>query len=114
MIGEVTSACPNVKMVATTMREVESAIQHQRGAVLSYDGRNYVSPTCEVNVNDRYRWWGWVCLRLDFRDDGWLSPRKSDAVRLGTGALLTTFPGRRYCLPEVEPFAIGDSARVQR
>ena len=53
MIASVNRDFPNVKMVATTLREVENANRHQWGAVIWYDGQRAVSPTCELGVIDR-------------------------------------------------------------
>lgn len=116
MIADVTRLFPNVKMVATTLREVESANRHQWGAVLWYDGERYISPTCELNVIDRIGGGDGFASGFIF---GMLSSGDPEqAVRLGWahGALLTTFPGdvTMARLPEVEAFAKGGSARVQR
>ena len=43
----------NVKMVATTLREVHSTNRHDWAAVLWLDGKKYVSPTCQLDVIDR-------------------------------------------------------------
>jgi 2-dehydro-3-deoxygluconokinase len=53
MIAQVTQKFPNVKMVATTLREVASTNHHTWGAVVWANGKNYVSPTCELDVLDR-------------------------------------------------------------
>lgn len=116
MIGDVTKQFPNVKMVGTTLREVQSANRHQWGAVLWYNGQKAISPTCELNVIDRIGGGdgfasGLIYGMLDGRD-------LDDVVRLGWahGALSTTFPGdvTMAKLHEVEAFAKGGSARVQR
>ena len=53
MIGDVTEKFPNIKVVATTLREVQSTNRHVWGAVFWINGKTYVSPTCEVDVFDR-------------------------------------------------------------
>lgn len=116
MLGDVTAAFPKVKIVATTLREVVSANQHQWGAVLWYDGQQYVTPICDLNVLDRIGGGDGFASGLIY---GMLSGKKpEEAVRLGWahGALLTTFPGdvTMAKLSEVETFAKGGSARVQR
>jgi 2-dehydro-3-deoxygluconokinase len=116
MIGDVTSAFSNVKMVATTLREVQSANRHQWGAVLWYNGNKVVSPTCELEVLDRIGGGDGFASGLIY---GILTGKEpEEAVRLGWahGALVTTFPGdvTMAKLPEVEAFAKGGSARVQR
>ena len=116
MIKEVNSKFPNVKMVGTTLREVESANKHQWGSVLWYDGKQYISPTCDLNVIDRIGGGDGFASGLIY---GMINGRDpQEAVNLGWahGALLTTFPGdvTMAKLPEVESFAKGGTARVQR
>ncbi|MCK5330360.1 MAG: sugar kinase [Candidatus Marinimicrobia bacterium] len=116
MIGDVNKVFPNIKMVGTTLREVQSANSHQWGAVLWYDGGRYISPTCELNVLDRIGGGDGFASGLIY---GMINGRDLDeVVRLGWahGALLTTFPGdvTMAKLSEVETFAKGGSARVQR
>jgi 2-dehydro-3-deoxygluconokinase len=53
LIGRVVEQFPNVKMVATTLRQVHSANRHDWAAVLWLDGQRYVSPTCQLDVLDR-------------------------------------------------------------
>jgi 2-dehydro-3-deoxygluconokinase len=116
MIGDVTTVFPNVKMVATTLREVHSANRHQWGSVLWYNGGEYISPTCELDVLDRIGGGDGFASGLIY---GMLTGKDPDtAVRLGWahGALLATFPGdvTMARLSEVEAYARGGSARVQR
>jgi 2-dehydro-3-deoxygluconokinase len=116
MIERVTEQFPNIKMVATTLREVQSSNRHQWGAVLWYNGDQLVSPTCELNVLDRIGGGDGFASGLIY---GLISGRKpEEALRLGWahGALLTSFPGDTTMaeLAEVEAFAKGGSARVQR
>ena len=44
---------PNIKLVATTLREVHSTNRHDWAAVLWLNGKRYVSPTCNLDVHDR-------------------------------------------------------------
>jgi 2-dehydro-3-deoxygluconokinase len=116
MIDDVVKQFPNVKMVATTLREVHSANRHDWAAVLWLDGRRYVSPTCQLDVLDRIGGGDGFAAGLIY---GLLAGRQpEEALRLGwaMGALLTTFPGDLSMsrLEEVEAFAKGGSARVQR
>jgi 2-dehydro-3-deoxygluconokinase len=116
MIKDVNRDFPDVKMVGTTLREVESANRHQWGAVLWYDGKQYISPTCDLNVIDRIGGGDGFASGLIY---GMINGRDpQEAVNLGWahGALLTTFPGdvTMAKLPEVETFAKGGTARVQR
>jgi 2-dehydro-3-deoxygluconokinase len=116
MIDRVVEQHPNVKAVATTLREVHSANRHDWAAVLWLDGKRYVSPTASLDVLDRIGGGDGFASGLIY---GLLTGRPTEeALRLGWahGALLTTYPGdvsmaRR---DEVEAFAKGGSARVQR
>ena len=116
MIKEVTTEHPNVKMVATTLREVESSNRHQWGAVLWHDGDQLVGPICQLDVLDRIGGGDGFAAGLIF---GLIDGRTAEeALRLGWahGALITTFPGdvTMAQLADVEAFAKGGSARVQR
>jgi 2-dehydro-3-deoxygluconokinase len=116
MIDRVIAKFPNVKLVATTLREVHSTNRHDWAAVLWLDGQRYVSPTCSLDVVDRIGGGDGFAAGVIY---GLISGRKpEEALRLGWahGALLTTFPGDVTMgrLPEVEALAKGGSARVQR
>jgi 2-dehydro-3-deoxygluconokinase len=116
LIDRVVEQHPNVKLVATTLREVHSTNRHDWAAVLWLDGQRYVSPTLQLDVIDRIGGGDGFAAGLFY---GLLSGRSpEEALRLGWahGALLTTFPGDTTMarLEEVEALAKGGSARVQR
>ncbi|MFN3190822.1 MAG: PfkB family carbohydrate kinase [Aureliella sp.] len=116
MIEGVTDKFPNVKLVATTLREVKSTNRHEWAAVIWYDGKRYVSPTMNLDVVCRIGGGDGFAAGLFY---GMLDGREPEqALRLGWahGALLTTFTGdvTMAKLPEVEAVASGGSARVQR
>lgn len=116
MIDRVIDKFPNVKLVATTLREVHSTNRHDWAAVLWLDGKKYVSPTCALDVVDRIGGGDGFAAGVIY---GLISGKTpEEALRLGWahGALLTTFPGdvTMARLPEVEALAKGGSARVQR
>src|SRR5437016_6731950 len=48
MIGNVTKKHPQIKIVATTLREVHSTNRHCWGAVAWINGKTYSAPTCEL------------------------------------------------------------------
>jgi 2-dehydro-3-deoxygluconokinase len=107
---------PNIKLVATTLREVHSTNRHDWAAVIWLDGQRYVSPTIQLDVIDRIGGGDGFAAGLFY---GLLSGRPpEEALRLGWahGALLTTFPGdvTMAKLDEVEALAKGGTARVQR
>ncbi|HAC92379.1 MAG TPA: ribokinase [Planctomycetaceae bacterium] len=116
MIDKVVQQFPQVKLVATTLREVHSTNRHDWAAVMWYDGKRYVSPTMKLDVICRIGGGDGFASGLIY---GMLAGRQPEqALRLGWahGALLTTFVGdvTMASLPEVEALAAGGSARVQR
>jgi 2-dehydro-3-deoxygluconokinase len=116
MIERVVEKFPNVKMVATTLREVHSTNRHSWAAVVWYDGQRFVSPTMQLDVICRIGGGDGFASGLIYGMIDGRSPE--EALRLGWahGALLTTFVGdvTMAKLAEVEAVAAGGSARVQR
>src|SRR6478735_5395184 len=109
LIDRVVEQHPNVRLVATTLREVHSTNRHDWAAVLWLDGKRYVSPTCELDVIDRIGGGDGFAAGLIY---GLITGRSPDeALRLGWahGALLTTFHGdvTMARADEVEAFAKG-------
>jgi 2-dehydro-3-deoxygluconokinase len=116
MIEKVKAQFPNIKMVATTLREVQSTSLHNWGAVLWLEGERFVSPTMQLDVIDRIGGGDGFASGLIY---GMLSRQEPEqALRLGWahGALMTTFTGdvSMATLAEVEALAEGGTARVQR
>lgn len=116
MIDQTVGQFPNIKAVATTLREVHSANRHTWSAVLWLQGQRFIAPTCELDVLDRIGGGDGFAGGLIY---GLLSGRPpEEALRLGWahGAMLTTFPGDTTLanLEQVEAFAKGGGARVQR
>jgi 2-dehydro-3-deoxygluconokinase len=116
MIDQVTAMYPQVKVVATTLREVHSTNRHSWGAVAWINGKTYRSPTCELDVVDRVGGGDGYAAGFFY---GLLSgASEQEAVNLGWahGALLTTFPGdtTMATVEQVRAFATGGSARIQR
>jgi 2-dehydro-3-deoxygluconokinase len=112
----VVSEHPQIKVVATTLREVHSTNRHSWGAVAWMNGKTYVSPTLELDVLDRVGGGDGYAAGFFY---GLLSGESPDeCVRLGWahGALLTTFPGdtSMATLDQVRSLAQGGSARIQR
>ena len=116
MMERVVSRFPNMKIVATTLREVHSTSRHAWGAVAWIGGQTYVSPTCELDVFDRVGGGDGFASGFFYGLLNGASP--DEAVRLGWahGALLTTFPGdtTMASLDQVRAFAQGGSARIAR
>ncbi len=116
MIEKVKSEFPNVKMVATTLREVHSTSRHSWSAVLWREGERFTAPTLELDVIDRIGGGDGFASGLIY---GMLAGEKPEqALRLGWahGGLMTTFTGdvSMATLSEVETLAEGGTARVQR
>ena len=116
MIDRVTAQHPNIKAVATTLREVHSTNHHSWGAVTWINGETLVSPTCELAVIDRVG--GGDGFAAGFIYGLLAGESPEDSLRLGWahGALLTTFPGdtTMATVDQVRAFAKGGSARIQR
>ena len=116
MIERVLEAYPNIKVVATTLREVHSTQHHTWGAVAWINGQIYSAPICELDVYDRVGGGDGFASGLFY---GLMTGEvPQSAVNLGWahGALLTTTPGdtTMVTLDQVRTFAAGGSARIQR
>jgi 2-dehydro-3-deoxygluconokinase len=116
MMERVLERFPNMKAVATTLREVHSTNRHAWGAVAWVGGETYESPTCDLDVYDRVG--GGDGFASGFFYGLMSGETPEQAVRLGWahGALLTTYPGdtTMATVEEVRAFATGGSARIQR
>jgi 2-dehydro-3-deoxygluconokinase len=116
MMESVRKKHPQVKIVATTLREVHTTNRHSWSAVAWIDGKTHQAPTLELDVYDRVGGGDGYAAGFFY---GLLSGESEDeAVRLGWahGALLTTFPGdtTMATLEQVRALAKGGSARIQR
>jgi 2-dehydro-3-deoxygluconokinase len=116
MMDNVVKKHPNVKIVATTLREVHSTSRHTWSAVAWINGQIYNAPQCELDVHDRVGGGDGFASGFFYGLLNGDSP--AEAVKLGWahGALLTTFPGdtTMASLDQVRAFAKGGSARIQR
>lgn len=116
MIDKVVARHPQVKVVATTLREVHATNRHSWGAVAWVNGKTYASPTCDLDVIDRVG--GGDGFASGFFYGLLAGESPEEAVKLGWahGALLTTFPGdtTMSTVEQVRAFAKGGSARIQR
>lgn len=116
MIDKVIQKYPQIKILATTLREVHSTNRHSWSAVAWIDGSHYTAPTCELDVVDRVGGGDGYAAGFFY---GLLSGQlPDDTVKLGWahGALLTTTPGdtTMVTVEQVKAFAAGGSARIQR
>jgi 2-dehydro-3-deoxygluconokinase len=116
MIDKVIKKHPQIKVVATTLREVHSTNHHSWSAVAWIDGETYTAPTAELVVLDRVG--GGDGYASGFFYGLLTGQTPQDAVKLGWahGALLTTTPGdtTMVTVEQVKAFAAGGSARIQR
>ncbi len=116
MMDQVRSKHPQVKIVATTLREVHSTNRHSWSAVAWINGTTHQAPTAELDVYDRVG--GGDGFAAGFIYGLLTGASEDEAVRLGWahGALLTTFPGdtTMASLDQVLNVAKGGSARIQR
>jgi 2-dehydro-3-deoxygluconokinase len=116
MMDNVVQKHPNVKIVATTLREVHSTSRHTWSAVAWINGHIHSAPHAELDVYDRVGGGDGFASGFFYGLMNGESPE--DSVRLGWahGALLTTFPGdtTMASLDQVRSFAKGGSARIQR
>src|SRR6266481_7261741 len=116
MIDRVVKKHPQIKVVATTLREVFSTSRHCWGAVAWVTGQTHISMTCDLDVHDRVG--GGDGFASGFFYGLLAGESPEEALKLGWahGALLTTFPGdtSMATLEQVRAFAQGGSARIQR
>jgi 2-dehydro-3-deoxygluconokinase len=116
MIDNVVKKHPQIKIVATTLREVNSTNRHSWSAVAWIDGETHQAPSCELDVLDRVG--GGDGYAAGFFYGLLTDESPEEAVKLGWahGALLTTFPGdtTMATVEQVRAFAMGGSARIQR
>lgn len=116
MIDRVIQDHPQVKIVATTLREVHSTNRHSWSAVAWINGQTCLAPTAELDVYDRVGGGDGFAAGLIY---GLLTGKsQQEALNLGWahGALITTFPGdtTMATLDQVQAIAKGGSARIQR
>ncbi len=116
MIDSVVKKHSQIKVIATTLREVHSANRHSWGAVAWVNGETHISPTCELDIFDRVG--GGDGFASGFIYGLLAGETPEEAVQLGWahGALITTFPGdtTMATVEQVRAFAKGGSSRIQR
>jgi len=116
MIDRAVEKHPQIKVVATTLREVHSTNRHSWSAVAWVNGKTFTAPVCELDVFDRVG--GGDGFASGFFYGLLAGEPPEEAVKLGWahGALLTTFPGdtTMATVEQVRAFAKGGSSRIQR
>jgi 2-dehydro-3-deoxygluconokinase len=116
MLREVAAAYPNLKLVASTLRTVQSASRNAWGAIALYEDKIVHVPQRDIDILDRVGGGDSFASGLIY---GLLANKGIDwAVRCGVahGALAMTTPGdtSMATLAEVERIMKGGSARVAR
>ena len=116
MIERVVERYPEMKVVATTLRDVHSSNRHSWGAVAWIGGQAYVAPVCELDVYDRVGGGDSFAAGLFYGMLTGETPEESVKLGWAHGALATTFPGdtTMATVEQVRAFAKGGSARIQR
>jgi len=116
MIDNVVSRHPQIKVLATTLREVHSTNRHTWSAVAWVSGNAYVAPTCELDVHDRVGGGDGFASGLIYGLMTGETPEEALKLGWAHGALVTTFPGdtTMATVEQVRAFAKGGSARIQR
>ncbi len=116
MIKTVLAKHPHVKVVATTLREVQTTNRHGWSAVAWVNGKELSAPTVQLDVLDRVG--GGDGFASGFFYGLIKGETAEESLKLGWahGALLTTFPGDTTMATseQVRAFAQGGSARIQR
>jgi 2-dehydro-3-deoxygluconokinase len=116
MLREVAAAYPNLKLIASTLRTVQSASRNAWGAIALYEGKIVHVPQRDIDILDRVGGGDSFASGLIY---GLLAGKGIDwAVRCGVahGALAMTTPGdtSMATLVEVERVMKGGSARIAR
>lgn len=116
LIDRVAQQFPNIRVVATTLREVQSASRHRWSAVAWAGGETLVAPTTDLDIHDRVGGGDGFGAGLIYGFLTGESPEESLKLGWAHGALLTTFPGdtTMATLDQVRAVAAGESARIQR
>jgi 2-dehydro-3-deoxygluconokinase len=116
IMDQVAKELPNIKVVATTLREVHTTNRHDWSAVAWINGKTYQAPECPLDVYDRVG--GGDGFAAGFFYGLLTGASPEEAIRLGWshGAMITTTPGdtTMVTLDQVQAFAKGGSARIQR
>src|SRR5437667_599170 len=116
MIDRVIERHPQIKIVATTLRDVHSTNRHSWSAVAWINGKTHVAPECELHVLDRVGGGDGFASGFFYGLLPGESPEESIKLGWAHGALITTFPGdtTMATLDQVRSLAQGGSARIQR
>ena len=116
MIDQVRKTFPQLKVLATTLREVHSTTRHTWSAVAWAEGRDYLAPHCDLDVLDRVGGGdGFASGFFAGLLEG-LSVEESLHRGWAHGALLTTYQGDTTMATRalVDAIQKGGGARIER
>jgi 2-dehydro-3-deoxygluconokinase len=107
---------PNVKLFASTLRDVRSTNRHDFSAAVWAAGKTALAPRAELDVLDRVGSGDGFASGLFYGLLHGASLEEALGLGWAHGALVTTFPGdtSMASLEEVRALAAGGSARIQR
>ncbi len=94
MMDNVRKKHPQVKIVATTLREVHSSNRHSWSAVAWINGKTYLAPTVELDVYRSRRRRRWLCCRVLLWFAHRRAGRRSRSTGLGSWRFADDLPGR--------------------
>jgi 2-dehydro-3-deoxygluconokinase len=116
MINGVVKDFPNIKVMATTLRQVHSVNRHTWSAVAWIDGQTFQAPVIDIDVLDRVGGGDGFAAGLFYGLLEGLVPQMAVNLGWAHGALVATTPGdtTMATLNQVKALAIGGSARIQR
>jgi len=116
MMDQVAKELPNIKVVATTLREVHSTNRHDWSAVAWVNGQTYQAPECPLDVIDRVGGGDGFAAGFFYGLLSGAPPQEALQLGWAHGAMITTTPGdtTMVTLDQVQAFARGGSARIQR
>merc|ERR1711934_126111 len=93
IIEEVVKKFPNIKVVATTLREVHSTNRHTWSAVAWINGEKFIAPQCELDVLDRVGGGDGFASGFFYGLMAGKTPQECCNLGWAHGAMLTTTPG---------------------
>jgi 2-dehydro-3-deoxygluconokinase len=116
IMDQVAKELPNIKVVATTLREVHTTNRHDWSAVAWVNGKTYQAPECPLDVFDRVGGGDGFAAGFFYGLLSGASPEEALKLGWSHGAMITTTPGdtTMVTLDQVQAFAKGGSARIQR
>lgn len=116
LIERAVAKFPNVKLVATPLRQVHSTSRHGWSGLCWTDGQRYTAPSAELDVLDRVGSGDGFASGVIYGLLSGESPQTALDLGWAHGALLASFPGdtTMATLEQVRALASGGSAQIQR